>query len=99
MIIFAGMVMTFQRGDQGQYGTSYKVAPMTTYTVKNKVSCFKVPGFAEAPVAYQPLLPDLSGFEVGLHIIDKFGIRHIHHIPVRTTVNILEFGVLDLIKM
>lgn len=58
--------MTMQRADQGQYGTMYKVAPMTAYTVRNKVSCFKGDGATEMPVDIQPVLPDLTGFQVGL---------------------------------
>jgi hypothetical protein len=58
------MVMTIQRADLGQYGEGYKVAPLSTYKVRNLMSCFKMPGFSEAPVDIQVTLPDLTGFQV-----------------------------------
>lgn len=58
------MVITMQRADQGQFGTGYKVAPISTYQVRNKMSCFKIAGFSEAPVEIQMALPDLTGFVV-----------------------------------
>lgn len=55
--------MTIQRADLGQYGEGYKVAPLSTYKVRNLMSCFKMPGFSEAPVDIQVTLPDLTGFQ------------------------------------
>lgn len=58
--------MTMQRADQGQFGSTYEVVPMTAYTVRNQVSCFKVDGGSDAPVSIQGVLPDLTGFQVSL---------------------------------
>ncbi|XP_052777162.1 digestive cysteine proteinase 1-like isoform X2 [Mya arenaria] len=59
---YGGMVQTMQRADQGQYGVSFKVAPLTTYQVRNTMSCFKVPGIKGMAVDIQIILPDLTGF-------------------------------------
>jgi len=59
---YAGMVKTFQIGNDGEYGTMAKVVPMTNEVVVNEISCFQVNGSKEEPVEAQSMLPDLSGF-------------------------------------
>ncbi|KAL4237142.1 hypothetical protein ACF0H5_005522 [Mactra antiquata] len=59
---YGGMVVTVQKATVGQYGTSFKVAPMTNYQVQNLMSCFKVAGTSDAKVGIQGVLPDLKGF-------------------------------------
>ena len=58
------MVVTIQRGDQGLFGISYKIAPMTDYKVTNKNTCFQVNGTKENTVDAQSVLPDLTNFTV-----------------------------------
>ena len=55
---------TFQLAHDGPYGSSKKVAPMTTETVKNQLNCFEVKGDAEDPVQPQGILPDITNFKV-----------------------------------
>ncbi|XP_025110869.1 digestive cysteine proteinase 2-like [Pomacea canaliculata] len=68
---YNGLTKTFQRGDIGSYGVSYKVAFMTTDSVNNKLSCFLVNGTQDAPFGPQTIFPDTTGFTVvGVDIID-----------------------------
>lgn len=60
----SGLTKTFQRGDIGSYGVSYKVAFMTTDSVNNKLSCFLVNGTQDAPFGPQTIFPDTTGFTV-----------------------------------
>jgi len=55
-----------QRADQGQFGESYKVAPLSNYQVQNQMSCFKVDGAKGMEVTIQAILPDLKDFKVML---------------------------------
>ena len=83
-IIFSltGMVMTMQRADQAQFGTMYEVVPMTAYTVRNKMSCFKSDGASEAPVSIQGVLPDLTGFQVLALRFSKVLVKKVNIIAV-----------------
>ena len=65
-MVVSGMVATYQRADQGDYGSTYKVAFMSNYKVMNQRNCFQVKGISEAPVSIQATLPDLTGFQVEL---------------------------------
>jgi len=59
---YGGMDKTFQRADMGQHGTAFKVVPMTDESISNSETCFLINGSDAAPVAVQPVLPDLRGF-------------------------------------
>lgn len=61
---YGGMVQTYQLSGQGQYGTSLKVAPMTTEVELNTIKCFRVDGSQEQKIKPQSVLPDLSGFQL-----------------------------------
>lgn len=52
----------------GEFGSSLKVAPVTTEKVHNLDSCLKVSGSNESRIEPQSILPDLTGFKVW-HII------------------------------
>lgn len=56
------MVKTFQLGDSG-YGTSLKIAPVTTETEENAITCLQVNGTSENKIVPQAILPSLNGFE------------------------------------
>ncbi|XP_052215701.1 digestive cysteine proteinase 1-like isoform X1 [Dreissena polymorpha] len=60
---YGGMVQTMQRADMFMYGSSYKIAPLTTYQQRNVMSCFQVNGTSGSTVDIQNVLPDLSGFQ------------------------------------
>ncbi|XP_064624536.1 digestive cysteine proteinase 2-like [Lineus longissimus] len=59
---YNAVVSTIQRADQGNFGKSYKVAPMSDYTAFNKKTCFLVNGTKNATVTIQAPLPDLKGY-------------------------------------
>ena len=61
---FAGTAVIVNRGDMGDYGTVFKTVPETTKDFANRMTCFKIPGFKEAPVDAQGILPDLSLYKV-----------------------------------
>ena len=58
------MDSTIQRADEKPYGVNYRMCPETTETQMNVRRCFAVNGSEAAPTAIQPVLPDLSDFEV-----------------------------------
>ena len=63
--VFAiGMDIIYYRGDMGKYGTMYKIVPVTMNSTYNKMTCFKVPGYEEAPVTAVSVLPDISMYNV-----------------------------------
>eukprot|EP00095_Tigriopus_kingsejongensis_P006643 maker-scaffold363_size195477-snap-gene-0.46 protein:Tk06643 transcript:maker-scaffold363_size195477-snap-gene-0.46-mRNA-1 annotation:"counting factor associated protein d-like" len=60
---YHGMDRTFQRGDLGQFGTLFKVVPMTDENLENVVRCVHTVGTKDAPVGPQSILPDLTDFQ------------------------------------
>ncbi|XP_067679038.1 digestive cysteine proteinase 1-like [Haliotis asinina] len=58
---YGGDVVTIQRADVGQYGISYKLAPMSNYTLNTEM-CFQTNGTNDTAVTIQSILPDLTGF-------------------------------------
>ena len=48
----------------GDGGTMFKIVPYTTQNFANKMTCFKIPGQAEAKVTAQSVLPDSSLYTV-----------------------------------
>ncbi|KAH8305607.1 hypothetical protein KR059_003541, partial [Drosophila kikkawai] len=61
---YGGMVKTYQLAGEGQYGTMLKLAPITTLTEQNKLTCLQVNGTAEQVVEIQSILPDAKPFEL-----------------------------------
>ncbi|KAI4467184.1 cysteine protease family c1-related [Holotrichia oblita] len=57
------MVKTYQLSSYYQYGTSLKIAPVTTEAETNANTCLQVNGTDEYRIVPQPILPDLNGFE------------------------------------
>lgn len=57
------MVKTYQLGHYGPYGTSIKIAPVTTEVEVNTNSCLQVNGTEEISISPQSILPALNGFE------------------------------------
>lgn len=57
------MVKTYQLGSSGKYGSSIKIAPVTTETETNALTCLKVDGSEEISIEPQSILPSTSGFE------------------------------------
>jgi len=59
-------MQTYQISGNGvdDFGHSYKVAPMSTEKFLNVMHCFVVDGVSEDPVKPQPVLPDVSAFNV-----------------------------------
>ncbi|KAI5726388.1 hypothetical protein M8J76_001767 [Diaphorina citri] len=60
---YGGMVKTYQLSKNGTNGLSLKVAPMTTETELNKISCFHAYGIPDATIEPQSVLPDVSDFK------------------------------------
>ena len=58
------MMKTYQLSNKGPYGSSIKIAPLTTEEVKNQNNCFEVAGSADEPVEPENVLPDLTDFKV-----------------------------------
>lgn len=68
---YGGMVKTYQLGNGGKYGTSLKIAPVTTESLLNSQTCLQVNGTEDASIEPQAILPSLIGFEcVGEEMID-----------------------------
>lgn len=60
---YGGMVKTYQLSGVTKYGTSLKVAPITTEHELNSDKCLQVNGSVEAKIEPQSVLPSLVGFE------------------------------------
>lgn len=60
---YGGMVKTYQLSSVGHWGTSLKVAPITTETELNANTCLQVNGSSEAKIEPQSVLPSLVDFE------------------------------------
>lgn len=58
------MVKTFQLAQKGQYGSSIKVAPVTTESITNQETCLEVNGTTSSKIEPQSILPDASKMEV-----------------------------------
>ncbi|XP_020293033.1 digestive cysteine proteinase 1 [Pseudomyrmex gracilis] len=60
---YGGMVETYQLSDRGLYGSSIKVAPVTTETFTNVNMCLEVNGTSDMKIQTQSIVPDTSGME------------------------------------
>jgi len=70
---YGGMMITYQLSDKGDFGSSIKIAPLTTEEVQNQNNCFEVSGDADEPVEPESILPDLTGFELmGNEVMNGF---------------------------
>lgn len=58
------MVKTFQLSAEGNYGSSIKVAPVTTETSTNDEMCLQVNGTRDMKIQPQTIIPDTTGMEV-----------------------------------
>ncbi|KAH8354079.1 hypothetical protein KR084_006631 [Drosophila pseudotakahashii] len=61
---YGGMVKTYQLAGEGQFGTLLKLAPITTKTEDNKLTCLQVNGTADQVVEIQSILPDAKPFSL-----------------------------------
>ncbi|XP_011178576.1 digestive cysteine proteinase 1 isoform X2 [Zeugodacus cucurbitae] len=59
---YGGMVKTYQLASVMPYGTSLKLAPVTTDAELNKVTCLQLNGTAENRVQIQTILPNAKNF-------------------------------------
>ncbi|XP_058801571.1 digestive cysteine proteinase 1 [Phymastichus coffea] len=60
---YGGMVKTYQLSTQGPYGSSLKIAPLTTETQLNQDTCLQVNGTSEIKIKPQTIIPDTTGME------------------------------------
>ncbi|KAK4885932.1 hypothetical protein RN001_002203 [Aquatica leii] len=68
---YGGMVKTYQLRNNGAYGTSLKIAPVTTETELNSQTCLQVNGSREVTIEPQSVLPSLEGFTcVGSEVVE-----------------------------
>ena len=75
------MVVTIQRADMYKFGVGYKLATISTESELNKPMCFQVNGTnTDDAIAIQPILPDLTGFNVRCKHVDFVTIRYAIHI-------------------
>lgn len=63
------MVKTYQLGKYAKYGSSIKIAPVTTETVLNEDTCLQVNGTHEMLIEPQGIVPDLTGFKVSMLLL------------------------------
>ncbi|XP_022913978.2 digestive cysteine proteinase 1 [Onthophagus taurus] len=59
---YGGMVKTYQLSTYKPYGTSLKIAPVTTEEKTNTNTCLQVNGTKDYQIEQQTILPDLTGF-------------------------------------
>lgn len=68
---YGGMVKTYQLSGVTKYGSSLKVAPITTERELNSNKCLQVNGSVEAKIEPQSVLPSLVDFEcIGNYFLD-----------------------------
>lgn len=59
---YGGMVKTYQLTSEGAFGTSLKIAPITTDDQMNKETCLQVNGTEEMKIDVQGVLPNVKNF-------------------------------------
>lgn len=80
---YGGMVKTYQLANEDRYGTSLKLAPVTTSKEMNKETCLQVNGTAENVIEIQSILPDVKSFSlIGTEtllgmVCDKFRLEEV----------------------
>lgn len=63
------MVKTYQLSQETKYGTSLKIAPVTTNDALNKETCLQVNGTADMHIEPQSILPNCSQFTLAGNFI------------------------------
>lgn len=61
---YGGMVKTYQLTKAGEYGTSLKVAPVSTRQQLNKETCLQVNGSSDNAIEVQSILPNAKEFKL-----------------------------------
>lgn len=61
---YGGMVKTYQLTKAGEFGTSLKVAPVSTRQQLNKETCLQVNGTADNAIEVQSILPNAKEFKL-----------------------------------
>lgn len=59
---YGGTVKTYQLSREGQFGTSLKIAPVTTDVEPNKITCLQVNGTSDNRIEPQSILPNCREF-------------------------------------
>ena len=59
---YGGMVKTYQLGHLADFGSSLKIAPISTNDELNTVTCLEVNGTADFKIIPQTILPNCTGF-------------------------------------
>ncbi|KAL1115154.1 hypothetical protein AAG570_007185, partial [Ranatra chinensis] len=68
---YGGMMKTFQLSSLGEFGSSIKIAPVTTEEKMNIDTCLQVNGTKKEKVMPQSILPDLSQFKcLGMEMVN-----------------------------
>lgn len=71
---YGGMVKTYQLVHENDFGTSLKVAPISTNEFMNKETCLQVNGTAEYHITVQSILPNVKNFSL-LDTVDYNGFK------------------------
>lgn len=71
---YGGTVKTYQLSRELDFGTSLKVAPVTTDDVLNKITCLQVNGTENNRIEIQSILPDAKEFQLA-GTEDKLGLK------------------------
>lgn len=71
---YDGVVKTYQLTNEGQFGTSLKIAPITTNEVLNKQTCLQVNGSDKYSIEVQAILPDVKNFTLR-DTVDYLGFK------------------------
>lgn len=61
---YNGVVKTYQLSHEGDYGTSLKIAPVTTNEKANVLTCLQVNGTVDNRIEPQSILPDCRDFKL-----------------------------------
>lgn len=62
---------TYQLSHEGDYGTSLKIAPVTTDEKPNEITCLQVNGTVDYRIEPQSILPDCREFKLAGKIEKK----------------------------
>lgn len=61
---YGGTVKTYQLSSEGQFGSSLKIAPVSTDDKLNKITCLQVNGTDDMRIEPQSILPDCKNFQL-----------------------------------
>jgi hypothetical protein len=71
---YGGMVKTYQLVHENQFGTSLKIAPISTNEYMNKQTCLQVNGTEDYHIGVQSMLPNVKNFTL-LDTVDYNGFK------------------------